>query len=139
MPFERELRVARDLAWRAGEVALRFQREGFEAEDKPDASPVTEADRACERVFVEGLTAAFPDDGLLGEEGASKEECSLIEQVQHIRVALGGLAVELDTSQLPSHLRPGEDLPDRPAFMRSLPGLIPALSETIIADREDRI
>ncbi|MBI5084813.1 MAG: hypothetical protein HZB13_09485 [Acidobacteria bacterium] len=76
MPFERELRVARDLAWRAGEVALRFQREGFEAEDKPDASPVTEADRECERVFVEGLAAAFPDDGLLGEEGARKESLS---------------------------------------------------------------
>jgi fructose-1,6-bisphosphatase/inositol monophosphatase family enzyme len=44
---------------------------GIAIEDKPDDSPVTAADRACERLFVEALRAAFPADGLLGEEGAS--------------------------------------------------------------------
>ncbi len=39
-------------------------------ETKPDNSPVTEADRACERLIAGMLQEAFPDDGILGEEGA---------------------------------------------------------------------
>ena len=40
---------------------------------KADESPVTIADRACEKLIVEGLRSAFPEDGLLGEEGAARE------------------------------------------------------------------
>ena len=39
---------------------------------KSDASPVTIADRECERFIAGSLEAAFPEDGLLGEEGSSK-------------------------------------------------------------------
>ncbi len=42
-------------------------------ESKADESPVTIADRACEKLIVEGLRSAFPEDGLLGEEGAARE------------------------------------------------------------------
>jgi myo-inositol-1(or 4)-monophosphatase len=35
--------------------------------------PVSEADRAAERLLTDHLTAARPDDGLLGEEGAVRE------------------------------------------------------------------
>jgi histidinol-phosphatase len=45
---------------------------GVTREDKADDSPVTVADRECERLIVEGLAAAFPEDGFLGEEGASR-------------------------------------------------------------------
>ncbi|MGC4053745.1 MAG: inositol monophosphatase family protein [Paludibaculum sp.] len=72
MSFERELAVARQLAADAGNLALKYQREGFEVEDKPDDSPVTAADKACEKLFASRLEAEFPGDGLLGEEGASK-------------------------------------------------------------------
>jgi len=71
MPWEREIEVCRDVARRAGELALRHAARGVSAEDKSDDSPVTVADRECERLIVEGLRAAFPDDGFLGEEGAS--------------------------------------------------------------------
>jgi len=77
-------------------------------------------------------------DAVAHEDQANNPESALMEQVHHIRTALGGLAVELDSSQFPPHLRPGEDLPDRASFMRSLPRLNPPLSKTVIADREDR-
>jgi len=40
---------------------------------KRDGTVVTEADLAAEAILVEGLRARWPDDGLCGEEGASKE------------------------------------------------------------------
>jgi fructose-1,6-bisphosphatase/inositol monophosphatase family enzyme len=70
MPYEAELARARGLARRAGELALRLRREGLETEDKADASPVTQADRLAEALFVQGLMESFPGDGLMGEEGA---------------------------------------------------------------------
>ena len=73
MRFEHELSIARDLAWQAGQHALGYMRKGLsveEQEDKSDGSPVTIADKECEQLFTAGLQAAFPGDGLLGEEGA---------------------------------------------------------------------
>jgi len=72
MPWEREIEVCRDVARRAGELALRHAAQGLRPEDKSDDSPVTAADRECERLIVGELRAAFPDDGFLGEEGASE-------------------------------------------------------------------
>ncbi len=68
-----ELEVAIALARKAGEITLGYWRSGLAAETKDDDSPVTKADKESERLIVEGLTAAFPDDGLLGEEGARQE------------------------------------------------------------------
>jgi len=76
MSFERELRVALHAAGDAGALALKFAREGFTTEDKPDDSPVTAADKACEKLISGILTREFADDGLLGEEGASAEGTS---------------------------------------------------------------
>lgn len=73
MSFEKELDVAVRAAAAAGETALRYRREGVSAEEKDDLSPVTAADRECERVIAATILATFPDDGLLGEEGASRE------------------------------------------------------------------
>lgn len=71
MAFQRELEVARDLAWRAGQQSLQYMLQGVSAENKDDDSPVTVADREAEKLFVAGLQAVFPQDGLMGEEGAS--------------------------------------------------------------------
>ncbi len=79
------------------------------------------------------------DQALAGQEETAEKDSPLMDQVRHIRVALGDLAVELDIDHLPPHLRPGEDLPDRATFMKSLPQLEPPLSATIAADREDRL
>jgi len=70
MAFEREIEVCRDVALRAGELALRHAARGVTREDKADDSPVTVADRECEQLIVSQLRAAFPGDGFLGEEGA---------------------------------------------------------------------
>ena len=83
------------------------------------------------------LVVAVLGQAVARDDGATEDESYLKEQVNHIRTALGDLAVELDTDQLPSHLRPGEDLPDRAVFARTLPKLSPPLSATIIADREE--
>src|SRR5258708_5899700 len=53
----------------AGALTLEyFQRDGLVVERKADASPVTIADRRAEQLLRERITAAFPDDGILGEE-----------------------------------------------------------------------
>ena len=65
------------LATRLAGGAARLQREGLERArtdlgTKSSATDmVTEVDRACEELIVDGIRAARPDDGILGEEGTS--------------------------------------------------------------------
>ncbi len=72
MTYERERALAEEMAQQAGLLALEFQRRGVTAEEKEDESPVTPADRAAEKLIVDQLAQIFPDDGILGEEGANK-------------------------------------------------------------------
>lgn len=67
-PYERELEAARAAAAAAGRVTLEHFGGPLEVERKADASPVTIADRRAEGELRRILRAAFPDDGLLGEE-----------------------------------------------------------------------
>jgi fructose-1,6-bisphosphatase/inositol monophosphatase family enzyme len=53
---------------RAASLALTYFEAGVLATLKADGTPVTKADRAVERLFREALSAARPDDALLGEE-----------------------------------------------------------------------
>ncbi len=76
MAFERELQVALGIAAETGALALRFAREGFDVEIKPDGSPVTAADKACEQLIAGVLASEFPADGLLGEEGSDTAAAS---------------------------------------------------------------
>jgi len=73
MSWQQELTIGADIARRAGALALKIREGNIGIESKPDESPVTIADRECEKLIVEGLQQAFPGDGLLGEEGASRE------------------------------------------------------------------
>jgi histidinol phosphatase-like enzyme (inositol monophosphatase family) len=58
------------LARAAGERALQsFAAGPGKVDHKPDGSLVTAADRAIESFLREEIAAAFPDDGILGEEG----------------------------------------------------------------------
>ena len=58
-----------DLARRAGELTLRwFRSTDLVVERKGDGSPVTEADKAAERMIREELAERWPDDAILGEE-----------------------------------------------------------------------
>jgi histidinol phosphatase-like enzyme (inositol monophosphatase family) len=71
----KELEVATDIARKAAQLAIEWQPK-IVAETKADRSPVTQADRECERLIAQALTDAFPDDGVMGEEGAASESRS---------------------------------------------------------------
>jgi 3'(2'), 5'-bisphosphate nucleotidase len=70
--LEKELETALSLAHTAGDRIIKHYNEGFETEVKIGqdsfSEPVTIADREASRIIVEGLAAAFPDDGILSEE-----------------------------------------------------------------------
>jgi histidinol-phosphatase len=70
MTYERELEIALKIAQKAGALALKFFDQAPPAEEKADASPVTIADRECERLITRLLQENFSQDGILGEEGA---------------------------------------------------------------------
>src|ERR1700693_4711842 len=73
--WSKELDTAIQAAQKAAEVALRMQ-SGITADTKADDSRVTQADRECERLIARMLSDAFPEDGILGEEGARAESRS---------------------------------------------------------------
>ena len=95
--FGKELEVARRAALRAGEIAIEYAARGVVADHKADDSPVTAADRACEAFIVSALREAFPEDGLLGEEGARGESRSgrrwIIDPIDGTRDFLRGIPV----------------------------------------------
>ena len=76
MNYERELEFARRIAAVAGQNARSIRAGGISAETKPDASPVTIADKENERLIREAIEREFPGDGILGEEGSSKASSS---------------------------------------------------------------
>jgi histidinol-phosphatase len=67
-PYADELAVALRAAEEAGRFALGHFKTSLTVERKADASPVTIADRGAEERLRRALGAAFPHDGILGEE-----------------------------------------------------------------------
>src|SRR5579884_765137 len=64
-----DLALALQLAELADSITLeRFLASDLKVETKPDLTPVTEADTAVEHAIRERLTAARPDDSIVGEE-----------------------------------------------------------------------
>jgi 3'(2'), 5'-bisphosphate nucleotidase len=61
-------KTAHDLALEAGQIIMRFYRAGVEVRKKEDASPVTDADEAADRLIVAGLRRAHPDIPVVSEE-----------------------------------------------------------------------
>lgn len=57
-----------DLAQRAGRGTLAHFQSNLAVESKSDGTPVTLADREAEAFLRREISAAFPDDGLIGEE-----------------------------------------------------------------------
>lgn len=60
-----------NLAREAGKLAQEVGRADQEIKD--DGTLVTQADQACEALIVAGLGRLFPEDGLIGEEGAATQ------------------------------------------------------------------
>lgn len=65
---DKDIALAQRLADAAGAAIRPLFRGEWESETKPDASPVTEADRAAESAIRAILEAECPDDGIVGEE-----------------------------------------------------------------------
>jgi 3'(2'), 5'-bisphosphate nucleotidase len=65
------LAVFEQLALSAGAVIMDVFRAGIVVEEKPDHSPVTEADRRAETIILRGLRDRFPDIACIAEEEAS--------------------------------------------------------------------
>ena len=63
-----DLSLALELADAADVIALAGFRSGLPIEQKPDLTPVTEADRAVELELRRLLASSRPDDAILGEE-----------------------------------------------------------------------
>lgn len=62
------LDLAHTLADAAGDIVRSYFRQPYDIVTKPDATPVTEADRAAEEAMRALLEEAQPDHGIFGEE-----------------------------------------------------------------------
>jgi histidinol-phosphatase len=76
-----ELAARLELAIAAGKEAGQltlcyFQQDNYAVEQKADLSPVTIADRSAEELLRSRIAAAFPADGILGEEFGRSEGTS---------------------------------------------------------------
>jgi histidinol-phosphatase len=72
VPFamlQRELGFANELADRAADIALPLFHGDVQVREKPDHTPVTEADIRIEEMVRSAVAQEFPDDAVLGEEG----------------------------------------------------------------------
>ncbi len=94
-----------------GDFALgHFRADALAVERKGDGSPVTVADRGAERVMRERIAAAFPDDGIEGEEEAARPGTSgftwILDPVDGTRsftrgVPLWGTLVAVESAEAP--------------------------------------
>src|SRR6266550_4750817 len=74
--YDRELRVALELAREAGAAILDLYEGPLDIQQKADADdrePVTQADKLANEIIVERLAGEFPDDGILAEESLDTE------------------------------------------------------------------
>lgn len=74
----------------AAAALMRHQREGVAAEHKPDASPVTAADREAEEILTKRLAEVAPGVPVLGEEAASEGRAPALGDQYFLIDALDG-------------------------------------------------
>ncbi|OFQ49691.1 inositol monophosphatase family protein [Corynebacterium sp. HMSC076D02] len=69
--------LAQALVYNAGRLAWRMREQGIDVDQKTSISDVvTDADRATERFVAGVLEVVRPEDGILGEEGATRPSTS---------------------------------------------------------------
>src|SRR3954471_21403808 len=73
--LDHRLRVAEAVVREAGRVAADHyaRRELLSVDRKGAQDLVSQADRTCEDLIVEGLSRLFPEDGFLGEERGARD------------------------------------------------------------------
>lgn len=89
------LQFAVALATRAGASALTHYQQNVNIDVKPDASPVTAADYAAERMIRQEITSRYPGDGIVGEEfGIEREHAArrwIIDPIDGTRTFMHGV------------------------------------------------
>jgi histidinol-phosphatase len=98
MAYQADLDLVRRIGQRADAVSMaRFLAQDLVIETKPDATPVTDADKATEKAIREILESERPNDGILGEEfGADisgKKRYWVIDPIDGTKSFLRGLPV----------------------------------------------
>ena len=96
--YAADLELVRQIGKKADAVSMaRFLAQDLVIETKPDATPVTDADKATEKCIREILEAERPNDGILGEEfGADitgKKRYWVIDPIDGTKSFLRGLPV----------------------------------------------
>ena len=92
--MDKRLETAIAAARAAGEVARRYFRTNVTVERKADRSPVTIADRECERRIIEVLSGAFPDYGVVGEEFGTRPgagPCWIVDPIDGTKSFIRGI------------------------------------------------
>ncbi len=107
--YQRELRLAVELAREAGAATLALYGTPLRVEHKGDHhEPVTQADRAANELIVRGLRGAFPGDGILAEESIdtarrlTKERVWIVDPLDGTRGFIegnGDFAVQIGLAQ----------------------------------------
>lgn len=88
------LALARTAARAADEIAMSYFQRELAVERKADASPVTEADRACERAIRDCLLGQYPDHAIFGEEYGHRGDSRclwLVDPIDGTRSFIRGL------------------------------------------------
>jgi len=69
------LPVLEALAIEAGTAIMEIRGRGADIREKPDHSPVTDADEAAERIIIRGLRDLLPDTPIVAEESTAAGHC----------------------------------------------------------------
>jgi histidinol-phosphatase len=72
LPNSNDLDFALEVCRQAGELAMQHFKRGVEVSMKPDRTPVTIADRQCEKLVRTLISQRYPDDAILGEEESAR-------------------------------------------------------------------
>ncbi len=72
-PYAAPARLAQQMADASRGIIARYFRQPCPVDAKPDASPVTQADREVELRIRQMIRATFPDHGIVGEEFADEK------------------------------------------------------------------
>jgi len=75
--YERELRIAVEVARDAGAAILQYYEGPLDIQQKysdNEIEPVTQADRVANQLIVDRLATEFPDDGILAEESVDTKQ-----------------------------------------------------------------
>ena len=93
-----DLQLARTLAEAASQVTMqRFLAQDLQVETKPDLTPVSDADRAVERMIRDRLASERPGDAVIGEEygadSASSDRVWIVDPIDGTKNFVRGAPV----------------------------------------------